>query len=173
MKKAVFAVLILLALSLPAGADEKSEAVADARAALNAFKLQDGTLAPELSRIAGYAVFNTVGKGGFVVGGARGEGVVFTRDTPLGTAVLTQVTVGFQLGGQTFSELILFQSEQALRDFQKSEFSLSAQAAAVAATSGAAATAPYTNGVKILTMVKGGLMFEASVGGQQFQYKSF
>jgi len=173
MKKTVLAVLIIILAASCVSAGEKETAIADARAALDAFKGQDSSLIAELEKAAGYVVFNSVGKGGFVVGGAHGKGVVFQKGNPLGSAELTQVTVGLQLGGQTFSELILFQTEQALRDFQKSSFSLSAQATAVAATSGAAATAPYANGVKIITMAKGGLMYEASLGGQQFKYTSY
>lgn len=173
MKKLIAGTLILILLSSVAFADEKSEAIADARAALDAFLLEDDSLAKEIEWAAGYAVFNKIGKGGFVVGAASGNGVVFDSGVPIGSTNLTQVTIGLQLGGQTFSELVILKTEQALRDFQDGNFELSAQATAVAASAGAAATAPYTNGVKIITMVKGGLMYEASIGGQQFTFDRY
>lgn len=173
MKKLIAGTLCLILLSSFAFADEKSEAIADAQAALDAFMQEDNSLAGEIDGAAGYAVFNKIGKGGLIIGGAGGKGVVYDSGAPVGVTSLTQVTIGFQAGGQTFSELIIFKTEQALRDFQGGNFALSAQATAVAATAGAAATAPYTNGVKIITMVKGGLMYEASVGGQQFTFERY
>ena len=84
-----------------------------------------------------------------------------------------QATIGFQLGGQSFSEVIFFENASALSDFQKGNFALAAQASAVALSAGAAATAKYQNGVAIFTATKGGLMYEAAVGGQKFGYKPF
>lgn len=173
MKRLTICFVLLVLLTSFVMAEDHSKSIADARAALDAFKRVDSSLAGELEWAAGYAVFNKIGKGGFVVGAASGNGVVFDSAVPIGSTNLTQVTIGLQLGGQTFSELIIFKTEQALRDFQNSNFQLSAQATAVAAAAGAAATAPYTNGVKIITMTKGGLMYEASIGGQQFTFERY
>ncbi len=173
MKKVIFILLTVVLFSSNLVAGDIENDIADARAALDAFKLTDRSLDAELTKAAGYAVFNKIGKGGFIVGAARGKGVVFDSGNPIGSVELTQVTVGLQAGGQSFSELILFQTEQALRDFQSNSFKLSAQATAVAAAANSAVTAPYSNGIKILTMSKGGLMVEASVGGQSFEYTRY
>jgi len=118
----------------------------------------------------GYAVFPSVAKGGIGIGGAYGEGEVFERGRLAGTASLTQLTIGFQLGGQAYSEFVFFKDKKTLDDFKKGNFELSAQASAVAATAGAAANADYDKGVAIFTLIKGGLMYEASVGGQKFSF---
>jgi lipid-binding SYLF domain-containing protein len=124
------------------------------------------------SNSAGYAVFPTVGKGGIGVGGAHGKGLVIVGDKVDGKTSLTQVTVGFQLGGQTYSEFIFFKDPTALGHFQRGNFELGAQASAVAATAGASADAAYDKGVAIFTNTKAGLMYEATVGGQKFKYES-
>jgi lipid-binding SYLF domain-containing protein len=84
---------------------------------------------------------------------------------------MTQVTVGAQLGGQTYSEVIFFENEKTFRDFQRGEFALAAGVSAVALSAGNARNAKYQSGVAIFTATKGGLMFEASVGGQKFSVK--
>jgi lipid-binding SYLF domain-containing protein len=119
---------------------------------------------------AGYAVFPSVGKGGIGIGGAHGKGLVIVNDQVVGRSTLTQVTIGLQLGGQVYSEFVFFKDETALDDFQRGNFELGAQASAVAATTGASADADYNKGVAIFTHVTGGLMYEASVGGQKFTY---
>jgi lipid-binding SYLF domain-containing protein len=121
---------------------------------------------------AGYAVFPSVGKGGIVVGGAHGKGLVIVDEQVDGSTSLSQVTVGLQLGGQKYSEFIFFKDETALNEFKRGNFELGAQASAVAVTAGASSDANYNKGVAIFTMAGGGLMFEASVGGQKFKYEA-
>jgi len=140
----------------------------------------------------GYALFPTIGKAAFVVGGAYGEGKVFVNSQHVGNSTMTQVSVGAQWGGQAFSQIIFFQNEQAFRDFTSGNFEFSAQASAVAITAGASAEANtgggtsagvsggrndaittsggYRKGMAIFTIAKGGLMFEAALGGQKFTY---
>jgi lipid-binding SYLF domain-containing protein len=132
----------------------------------------DPTIKAWFDGAAGYAVFPTVGKGGIGIGGAHGKGLVIVKDKVAGKTSMTQVTVGFQLGGQTYSEFIFFRDDVALGHFQRGNFELGAQASAVAATAGASADANYDKGVAIFTNVKGGLMYEASVGGQKFKYEA-
>jgi lipid-binding SYLF domain-containing protein len=115
-------------------------------------------------------VFPTIAKGGFVVGGAGGDGVLFVGGQPVGTANMGQASIGAQLGGQTYSEIIFFQNAATLNDFKKSNFTLAAQASAVALSAGAAANASYQDGVSVFTASKTGLMYEASVGGQKFTF---
>jgi len=132
---------------------------------------------PGLTRLfdgsAGYAVFATVGKGAVGIGGAHGSGVLFEKGTAIGKATLTQVTVGLQLGGQAYTEVIFFENAKSLADFKKGEFTMAAQVSAVAAAAGASANARYVDGVSVFTLAKGGVMAEASVGGQKFSYLPF
>ena len=131
---------------------------------------------PGLSRFfdhaVGYAVFPTVVKGAVGVGGASGSGVVFEKGKAVGKAHLTQGTIGAQIGGQTYSEVIFFETASALTDFKKGALALAAQVSAVAA-SAASKDAKYQDGVAVFTHEKGGLMAEASVGGQKFRFEPF
>ncbi|HKI68184.1 MAG TPA: YSC84-related protein [Verrucomicrobiae bacterium] len=119
---------------------------------------------------AGYAVFPTVGKGGIGIGGAHGKGLVIAGDKVVGTTSLSQITIGLQLGGQAYSEFIFFRDKTALADFKRGNYEMDAQASAVAATAGASASADYNKGVAVFTNVKGGLMYEATIGGQKFKF---
>jgi lipid-binding SYLF domain-containing protein len=142
----------------------------DAQAAVNRFQREAPNLKDFLAKSHGYAIFPDVGKGGLVVGGAYGRGRVYEMGRPIGYADLRQATVGAQIGGQTYSELIVFENAEALNNFRSNKLAFSANASAVAIKAGTAATAKYENGVAVFTMPKGGLMAEASVGGQQFTY---
>jgi lipid-binding SYLF domain-containing protein len=119
---------------------------------------------------AGYAVFPTVGKGAIGIGGARGKGWVYQGGHLIGRSTLTQVSIGLQLGGQAYSEIVFLQTPQALANFRLGHLKLDAQASAVALTARASADLAYRNGVAIVTLAKGGLMYEASVGGQKFSF---
>jgi len=130
----------------------------------------DATLEEWFDDAYGYAIFPTVGKAGIGIGGAFGKGEVYEDGDFIGEARLTQGSIGFQLGGQAYIEVIFFEKEENLENFKKSKFQLSAQASAVAAAEGASANAKYEHGVAIFTVAKGGLMYEASVGGQKFKY---
>ena len=137
----------------------------------------------------GYAVFPTVGKGGVVVGGAFGRGQVFRGGTVVADVSLTQVSVGFQLGGQAYSEIIFFENKTTFDDFLSGNFEFGADASAVAITAGASASASsaggasasasgtkdkavatgaYHHGVAVFTIAKGGLMYQAAISGQKF-----
>lgn len=120
----------------------------------------------------GAAVFPTVGKGGIIyVGGSSGSGLVYERGEPIGSTRMTQATLGLQLGGQAFSQVILFEDEASLRSFTAGEFEFGAQASAVAADIGAAAGVQFENGMATFILAKGGLMYEASIGGQKFAFE--
>lgn len=118
---------------------------------------------------AGYAVFPSVGKGGFGIGGARGKGLLIVNGEAVAVVTLTQLTVGFQAGGQAYSEFVFFEDDIALASFRRGNYELGAQASAVAITAGASADADFIGGVAIFTAAKGGLMYEATVGGQKFK----
>jgi lipid-binding SYLF domain-containing protein len=168
--------IVALALSVGCATsrpDNADESVKDAKDIVDMFKKTDPGLDNFFARAAGYAVFPSVGKGGLALGGAYGSGVLFDRGRAVGKTTLTQVTIGFQLGGQAYSEIIFLQTENNLADFKKGQFALAAQASAVALSSGASANAKYQQGVAVFTSTKGGLMYEASVGGQKFSYEPF
>ena len=118
---------------------------------------------------AGWVIIPTVGKGGIGIGGARGKGLLYENDAPAAIVTLTQLTIGFQWGGQAYSEFIFFQNADALTDFKRGNYELGAQASAVAVTMGASKDVNYSGGVAIFTQAKGGLMYEATVGGQKFK----
>jgi lipid-binding SYLF domain-containing protein len=119
----------------------------------------------------GYAVFPSVGKGGFVVGGAHGTGLVYEKGALIGQSELKQVNVGLQLGGQSYIQVVFFQAKEDLDRFKANNLEFSGQASAVAITAGASADIDYTKGVAVISKAKGGLMYEASLGGQSFDYK--
>ena len=146
---------------------------------------------PFFGNAYGYAVFPTIGKGGVGIGGAHGTGRVYEKGTYVGDVSMTQITVGAQLGGQAFSQMIFFQDKRAFDEFTTGEFEFGAQATAVAITAAAGAQAGtggtsasknvgtekaavagnYQSGMAVFTVAKGGLMYEATVGGQKFKYK--
>jgi lipid-binding SYLF domain-containing protein len=128
---------------------------------------------PDMQRFfdsaAAYVIIPTVGKAGIGIGGARGKGLLYEGGDITGEVTLTQLTVGFQWGGQAYSEFIFFKDDLALDHFKRGNYEVGAQASAVAVTAGASADANYSDGVAIFTQAKGGLMYEASVGGQKFK----
>ncbi|QKK04100.1 MAG: hypothetical protein HND55_12315 [Pseudomonadota bacterium] len=146
--------------------------ITDSRAALQRFVDRDPDLQRWVDQAYGYAVFPDIGKGGFWVGGGFGRGIVYEQGKPVGRTSVSQATIGAQIGAQSYSQVIFFRDESALRSFQRENFEFSAQATAVAATAGAAATTSYERGVAVFIMSRGGLMAEATVGGQKFRYWS-
>ncbi len=141
--------------------------------AIASFKKHDPSMTRFFENAHGYAVFPSVGKGGIVVGGAYGKGIVFEKDQPIGASTLSQVSIGFQLGGQAYSEIIFFKDKVALDDFKRGNYEMGAQVSAVAATAGASADTSYNGGVAVFTIAKGGLMFEASISGQKFTFTPY
>lgn len=174
-----FTILLALSLLLQAGdlaaqkTSKDKKLVMDGDEARKEFVATDKLMEPLFERSYGYAIFPNVGKGGFIVGGAVGNGVVYESGKPVGTAKLTQVTAGFQAGGQSYREVVFFENREALERFKKDEVEFSAGVSAVVAREGAAANPKYRDGVLIFIQVKGGLMLEASMGGQKFNFKAF
>ena len=144
----------------------------DSRQAKNEFIKADKLMSSLFINAYAYVIFPNVGKGGLGVGGAFGNGAVFQRGMVIGTAKLSQVTVGFQAGGQAYREVIFFESAKDLNRFKENKIEFSAQASAVAATEGASGNAKYKDGVMIFSQTKGGLMYEASLGGQTFKFRN-
>jgi len=181
-----FSIATLSALALvcvPAWADEFTDTIGIFKKAEESGKF--------FANAHGYAVFPKIGKGGVGVGGAYGKGRVYQKGKYIGDTSMTQLSVGFQLGAERFSQIIFFENEAALKQFTDGEFEFGAQAQAVAITlaagakvgsGGAAAGASvdknkakvvgaYNNGMAIFTVVKGGLMYEATIAGQKFKFK--
>jgi len=147
--------------------------IGDSRVAKQEFIHTDGLMKNFFSNSYGYAIFPNVGKGGMGIGGAAGNGIVYERGTPIGDAKLTQITVGAQFGGQAYREIIFFETKSDLQRFKENKFEFSAQLSAVAVTAGVSANASYKEGVVVFTQQKGGLMYEATIGGKKFNYHRF
>ena len=150
----------------PDEVEELTPKVAEAEAAM---KEKDPGINKFFEKAVGYVVIPTVGKGGFGIGGARGKGLLMVGGEAVAVVTLTQLTFGFQAGGQAYSEFIFFEDDIALANFRRGNYELGAQASAVAITAGASADANFVGGMAIFTQAKGGLMYEASVGGQKFK----
>lgn len=119
----------------------------------------------------GYAVFPRITKAAITFGGAAGNGIIYKDHIAMGKAHLKQATIGIQFGGQQYVEVIFFENEDVFEKFTNGKLKFDAQASAVALKEGAAIDASYQDGVAVFTATKGGLMYEASIGGQHFKYK--
>ena len=146
---------------------------ADVAEALAHFTRQDDSLIEELKLAAGYAVYPSVKKGGLGIGIARGTGELIEKGEAVGKTGLTQGTVGLQAGGQEYAELIIFENAKVLADFKDGKFAFDGQVSAVAIKAGGAKNLKYQNGVKVISDPKGGLMYEAAVGGQKFSFDAY
>jgi len=185
MKLKIIAVMAAL-LTLAGTMAHAAASVEKCQAAFNKFKAL-GNVPQLLAQSYGYAVLPTIGKGGVGIGGAGGTGCVFAGGKHTGNVSMGQVTIGFQLGGQAYSQLILFQNADTYKEFTKGNFEFGADATAVALTYGAQAgattkgasasagdtkgKAAWKRGMAVYTIAKGGLMYEASIGGQKFNFK--
>jgi len=166
-------ILLLLIIANPTLGQKKKWTTNDVNQAnetVTAFKNKNNKIKSFFNSAVGYAVFPSIGKGGMGIGGAYGKGTVYRRGKAIGGVRVTQITIGFQLGGQSYSEIIFFQNKESLDDFTSGNFEFSAQATAVALNARVEIDVPYEYGVAVFTMVKGGLMYEASIGGQKFKF---
>ena len=184
---AILMIMFILALALanPVQADKFTDTI-------EVYKKSE-SVQPFFKSAYGYAVFPTVGKGGIGIGGAYGKGQVYQGGKVTGETSLIKATIGFQLGGQAFSEMIFFEDKRAYDDFTSGNFEFDASASAVAITAGAQAKAgtegstasasagpatgkqagsSYRKGMAVFAHIKGGLMYEAAIGGQKFSFKA-
>jgi lipid-binding SYLF domain-containing protein len=153
--------------------DKDKKLMEDSKKGIKDFIHTDSLMKQLFKNAHGYVMFPNVGKGAVGVGGASGGGIVYEQGVAIGKAQMTQVTIGFQFGGQAYREVIFFQNKETLDHFKDNKFEFSAQASAVAATAGASGNIKYSDGILIFTQQKGGLMYEASIGGQKFKYTPF
>ncbi len=170
---AMFFVALLIAVPGFSQNAKDRELIEDSKAAQTEFVKSDSLMQSLFENSYGYVIFPNVGKGAIGIGGAAGNGIVFEKGTPVGSAKLKQVSIGFQFGGQTYREVIFFENAAALDRFKQNNFEFAAQASAVAVTKGASTNVKYRDGVMVFTQEKKGLMYEASVGGQKFDYTAF
>lgn len=168
---AVRSCLLAVAALFLAAHHARAQSDQDVQKVIAEFEKSDSGIRTWFRQAHGYAVFPSVGKGGIGVGGARGKGLVYERGALIGKTTLTAVTIGFQLGGQAFREVIFFKDKTALDDFIRGNFEFGAGVSAVALKAGASANLAYNKGVAVMTATKGGLMYEASVGGQKFTFE--
>jgi lipid-binding SYLF domain-containing protein len=164
------AVVAFARLGHAATSDEDAQLIREANHTVDVYRTADPGINEFFRRSVGYVVFPGIGKGGLGIGGAHGTGVLFEHGAPVGKVTMNQVTVGAQAGGQEFSQIVFFEVPKTLNELKAGKASLSAEASAVALSSGAAAKARFKNGVAVFTATKGGLMLEASVGGQKFKF---
>ena len=163
---------LLLIVSSTAGFSQKND-IDKAKETIEDFKKVDKGMIELFDNAYGYAVLPAIGKGGIGIGGAGGNGTVFKEGDAVADVRMIQVTLGFQFGGQKYAEVILFEDERAYNRFVEQDFEFAAQVSAVALTSGVSADAKYVDGVLVFTQALGGLMYEASVGGQQFKVEMY
>jgi lipid-binding SYLF domain-containing protein len=154
----------------PSSQEGRSQLEKEAAEAVAKAKRTDPSMVSVLDSAAGYAVIPSVAKGAIGVGGAHGQGVLFESGTVVGYCDLSQATIGFQLGGQAYTEIIAFQGAKDVANFREGHFAFAAQATAVAVKAGAGANSDYKDGAAVFTLDEAGLMYEASVGGQKFSY---
>lgn len=176
-KKCLSLILLVVTFSssgIEAQSKKKVESLKeDSKEAKKEFLKADWKMEKHFNEAYAYVIFPNVGKGGIGIGGAAGNGVAYEGGAAIGMAKLTQLSIGFQWGGQAYREIIFFQNKESMDRFKDNKIELSAQVSAVAVTAGASADAAYKEGVMVFTMQKGGLMYEASVGGQKFKFDSF
>jgi lipid-binding SYLF domain-containing protein len=166
--------LLLLSSILVFGQTKKDqEVIAQSKDAKQAFLETDKGMDKFFGSSYGYVIFGNVGKGGLGVGGASGNGAVYRQGKLVGMAKLSQISIGFQAGGQSFREIVFFETKAGFDRFTENKIEFAAQVSAVAAAAGVSADAKYVEGVAVFTMAKGGLMYQASVGGQKFKYEPF
>jgi len=165
----VLSMAAVVSISTAQAVDEKL--VSESKAALDSFHQNDSSLKQFVGNAAGFAIFPNVGKGGFIVGGAHGSGLVYEKGKLVGEAKMTQASIGAQAGGQTFSQLIVFETPETLNNFKGSNFELSAEVSAVVLAEGAAKAARYQKGIAVFALPKKGAMVSASVGGQKFKFE--
>ena len=144
-----------------------------AESTISIFEKKDVKFSEFLEEAYAYVVFPSVGKGAIGVGGAHGGGTAFEQGNPVGKARITQLTIGFQLGGQSYRQIIFFETKADFQRFKDNKIEFAAQASAVAADEGVSGNIPYREGVAVFTLTKGGLMYEAALGGQRLSFKPY
>lgn len=143
----------------------------DVQAALSRLDAEDPGLKRILKKAYGYAVFPSVGKAALLIGGAWGRGEVYERGKPIGYATIAQTTIGVQIGGDTFTEVLVFESKESLDRFKRGRTAFAANASAVLVKAGAGGSADFEKGIAVYAYSEGGMLLEAAIGGQRFHFQ--
>lgn len=167
----VVAGLMVSCATAPSSSEDKQALITEAATRMQQIKTEYPGVGELVKRGYGYSLFPKVGKGGLGVGAAYGRGVVYEQERHIGYSDLTQGSVGLQAGGQTFSELLVFENKSALDRFKEGRLDFAADASAVVLKTGVATNATFVNGVAVVVSPIGGAMLEAAIGGQQFTYQ--
>lgn len=157
--------------ALAQSASDIAAAENQTRATLDRFIAKQPGISAQLKSAYGYAIYPEITKAGFLIGGAGGDGIVYRGAKAVAFSRASQFTVGAQIGGQTFSQLLIFQNKAAFDRFARGEFVFGASASAVAGKNGESEAADYKDGVATYSLVGNGLMAEAAIGGLKFTYK--
>lgn len=176
-------VMVIASLVLPAacggskqpskGAESaQAERDPDVPATLEAFKAKDPSLAERIEKSAGYILIPSVGVGAFIVGGGHGKGEAFENGTYVGTVTVSEVSVGAQVGGQTYSELVLFDTARDFERLKRGSYAVNAEVTAVIVEKGAARGTPFVDGTMVFVMPQQGLMAAAAVAGQKISFQA-
>ena len=171
--KTKFTIILIFLIAMSMNGYTQENDVSKAKQTIAEFKEVNPEINKNFSSAYGYAVFPGIGKGGLVVGGAGGKGTVFKGGVATADCKMSQVTVGLQAGGQKYAEVIFFENAEAYERFVGNKFEFAAQTSAIALKAGVSLDVPYKDGMLIFTKGEGGLMFEASVGGQKFKSEIF
>ena len=177
MKKMKYVIALLLVGSLGFTASAQSEKdqkiLADTDEAVATLLKVNPEIRDYFDKSAGAAVFPNVGKGGFIVGGASGNGILYEQGKKVGACSLKKVSVGLQAGGEALIEVIFFETKADVDKFKAGNYEFDAGVSATAVKAGISFDLKYTNGVAVFTHTKGGLMGDVSAGGQKFEYNPF
>jgi lipid-binding SYLF domain-containing protein len=169
----LFALTALFTSALYAQDPRMQRLIDDAEKAKTSFIATDKLMQHMFDKAYAYAILPNVGKGAAGIGGAAGSGIVYEQGKMIGSVKMKQLTVGWQVGGQAFREVIFFEDKETLERFKTNEFEFAAQTSAAAMKAENYADAEYTDGLLVFTQKKTGLMYDASIGGQKFNYDSF
>ncbi|SRR5690606_3399592 len=173
LKRIIIISLLVVSFGALGQNDKDKEIMADAQKAKQTLIAADKGLEKFFNNASGYAIFPNVGKGGLIIGGASGNGVVYKNGIAIGMTSLKKINVGLQAGGQAVIQVIFFETDEALEKFKKGNYEFSAEASAVIAEEGTSENANYSDGVVVFALPKAGLMVDASIGGQKFEFHSF
>lgn len=173
LKSMAIICLLLFSIGTIGQNNKHKELMADAEKAKTTLLNKDPGLKQYFEKATGYVIFPNVGKGGLIIGGASGNGILYENGIAVGMADLKKLNIGLQAGGQAVIEVIFFETDAALSRFKEGKFQFSAEASAVLADEGKSKDANYNDGVMVFALPKAGLMADASVGGQKFGYTPF
>lgn len=171
--KTKFMICSILVMTYCLTINAQKNDINEAKKTISDFKATNSKINKFFNSAYGYAVFPGIGKGGLGVGGAAGKGTVFKAGNAVADCKMTQVTIGFQAGGQKYAEVVFFENAASYDRFVSNKFEFAAQVSAVALKEGVSLDAEYHDGMIVFTMAIGGLMYEASAGGQKFKTEMY